>query len=226
MIITLANSKGGSGKSTIALNLAIKLASISVKTLLLDLDSQKSISDTFLRLREDKKLNDLFQIHILKEKEDLKSFLTKASKKYDCVVIDTAGIDNASMREAVLLSDLMIIPCFPSDIDIAIFIRMINLYSDFKDFNKNLKALLVINRAKTNPFLNTILKGLETNIKELIKEQKLKNIKLCKTILYDRQNYITCFSNGLGISEYESKNTKAKDEFDAFFAEIVDFVNK
>lgn len=226
MIITLANSKGGSGKSTIALNLAIKLALIGEKTLLLDLDKQKSISDTFLRLRDEKSLNDKFKIHIFDEKkEDLKTYLTKASKGFDCIVIDTAGVDSASMREAVFLSDLMIIPCFPSDIDIAVFTKMISLYDDFKDFNKDLKALLILSRARTNPFLSSKLKDLKDNILNLIKEQKIKDIKLCNTILYDRENYITAFSNGLGISEFESKNKKAKDEFEAFFEELIAFAN-
>ena len=50
-IITIANQKGGSGKSTIAVNLAIKLLESSNKVLVMDTDPQKSI-ESFTNIRE------------------------------------------------------------------------------------------------------------------------------------------------------------------------------
>ncbi|BAM13101.1 conserved hypothetical protein [Helicobacter cinaedi PAGU611] len=51
MIITIANQKGGSGKSTIAINAATKLLEQSQKVLLLDTDSQKNC-EGFTNIRE------------------------------------------------------------------------------------------------------------------------------------------------------------------------------
>ena len=42
---------------------------------------------------------------------------------YASIVIDTDGRDSEEMRQALAISDLVIIPTLPSDLDIAVFIR-------------------------------------------------------------------------------------------------------
>lgn len=64
MIITIANSKGGSGKSTICLNLAIRFALENKDVIIIDTDEQRSVGK-FSDIRESRKSNLLKQIALL-----------------------------------------------------------------------------------------------------------------------------------------------------------------
>lgn len=63
MIISICNEKGGSGKSSIAINLAIYLGSIGEKVLLLDADPQQSVN-VFNKIREEEQFEPLFKYAI------------------------------------------------------------------------------------------------------------------------------------------------------------------
>lgn len=63
MIVSICNEKGGSGKSSIAINLAIYLGSIGEKILLLDADPQQSVA-VFNKIKEEEQLKPLFKYAI------------------------------------------------------------------------------------------------------------------------------------------------------------------
>ena len=104
MVIAVCNEKGGSGKTNIAINLAIKLGLMKDDTLLVDADPQRSI-DVFTDIRADANLPLLFNAvsklgsSMLKEIQSLK-------QKYDSVVIDTGGRDSQEMRQALAVCNI------------------------------------------------------------------------------------------------------------------------
>lgn len=57
------------------------------------------------------------------------------------------------MRIAVVSSDVIIIPTIPSQYDVAVLEKMINVIKTAKEVNQNLIAYIVINRSSPNPFL-------------------------------------------------------------------------
>ena len=70
MVISVCNEKGGSGKTTIALNLAVKLGLLKEDTLLIDADPQRSI-EVFTNIRANENINQLKDLNYwfeLKEK--------------------------------------------------------------------------------------------------------------------------------------------------------------
>lgn len=209
MIIAIVNEKGGSGKTTLAINLACKLSDEGDKVAFVDSDPQKS-GELWINIRKEEKLE--LPFFYAKDLKDLKNF--------DSVIIDTGGRDSKEMREALSIADIVLMPTYPSQYDLAVLNNMIILYE--KLHKENSKCFIVINRAFTNPCLKSKVK----EFKELIHLKINKNTKhtqLLESVLYDREAVRIATSQGLGITQ--TQNNKAKSDFNNFFAELLNRCN-
>lgn len=205
MIISICNEKGGSGKSTLAQNIAIYEAiANNRKILLLDTDPQKSLA-TFVNIRNEENKPKVFDF-TYKFGEELKQFLSKNKDKD--IIVDTGGRDSREMRIAVVLSDIVIIPTIPSQYDVSVLDKMVNVIKTAKEANPKLVAYIVINRSSPNPFLRKKIESLKGFIKEL----ECDYIKLCDTIIYEREKYKISTQMGLGVVEMNDKKTKEEIE--------------
>jgi chromosome partitioning protein len=119
-IITIASTKGGVGKSTLLFNLATFLLSQGRKVAVLDSDPQGTLTK-FAKVRE----------HMIEEGENLTQLFVAAArgealleiandKKQQgyIVLIDSPGVDDASMRGALLRSDAVLTPCNGSPVEL------------------------------------------------------------------------------------------------------------
>ncbi|QKG30272.1 AAA family ATPase [Campylobacter sp. RM16187] len=219
MIISVVNEKGGSGKTTIAINLAFKLANEGVDVMLIDADPQKSV-EVVLDYRVNNGLDLPFN-SVSKTGDSLAMEAKSLANKYDSIIIDTGGRDSKEMRQALLVSDIVLIPTIiTSGFDQAVLVKMLNLLAETSIINTKLKALIINNRASTNPMLQT------KNMKymDFLKEIELPdNIKLAKTILYEREIYKNVVFDGRSVIEIEGEN-KAKNEISSLYDELVEFV--
>ncbi len=209
MIIAVVNEKGGCGKTTLAINLAIKLKDEGDKVLLIDADPQKS-GEVFTQIRQSENLPDAFTY--ISERSVI-PVIKKHFNAFDSIIIDTGGRDSKESREALSVANLVIIPVYPSQYDLAALNNMLNLYAESK--NAESKCFILINRA----FTNASLKSKIAEFKALLATKTNKNIKLLDTILYDREAVRMATASGLGISE--TPNNKAKDDFNIFFTELL-----
>ena len=108
-IITIANQKGGSGKSTIAVNLAVKLLESSNKVLVMDTDPQKSIeSFTNIRESESNAKKNLKYFTLSNRTGNIAESLKQFIELYEYILIDTGGIDSQESRKAMLYADSII----------------------------------------------------------------------------------------------------------------------
>ncbi|ALV24679.1 partitioning protein, ParA family [Campylobacter iguaniorum] len=214
MIISICNEKGGSGKSTLATNIAINQGIVKNEHLLLiDTDPQKSIA-TFLNIRNEENHPKAFDF-AYKYGEELKEFLLTNKSKRD-IVIDTGGRDSREMRIAIALSDIVIIPTIPSQFDVSVLDKMVNVIKMAKEQNTKLQAYIVINRASTNPFLAKKIESLKSFIHEIQEDY----IKLANTIIYERERYKIATQLGLGVVEMKDGN-KAEQEIKDLCKEIL-----
>ena len=124
-IITVANEKGGVGKSTVAFHLAVALADCGHKVLAIDLDRrQQSLSRALIgRGGTAKRLGLRLPMprHLLLQHPSgaqLCQEIARAGWDCDYVVIDAAGHDSPIARRAIALAELLVSPINSSFVDL------------------------------------------------------------------------------------------------------------
>ena len=181
--IMVINSKGGSGKTTIAVNLAAYCAQNGLNTTLVDLDPQGS-STQWLKERP---LNKATIKGTTRYNKPVKK------SKNSVVIFDVpAAVYGSRLDTYIKKANTIIVPVMPSPIDIKAAKDFLNSLRSMGPVIRNkIKVGLVANRARatTNIFLE-----LDTY---LVKEKGLKYI----TAFRDNTNYIKSARSGLGIFE-------------------------
>jgi chromosome partitioning protein len=146
MIYTIGGIKGGSGKTTIATNLAILLASKGKDVLLVDADDQESATD-FTTFRNQALQGKLDYTAVKITGSDLNSQVKRLSEKYDHIVIDVGGRDTVSQRSALTVSHVALFPFVARSFDIWTLNKVNTLLNEVLPFNPQLLPLTFINKA-------------------------------------------------------------------------------
>lgn len=220
MVITICNEKGGSGKSTMAVNLAFRFAK-DYNLLLIDTDSQRSI-EAFTTIRADNNVESTFTT-ATKLGSALMQEIKLLKEQYELVLIDTGGRDSKETRQALILSNVVIVPCIASQFDIAVLDKMISILLEVKmTINPDLKVFFVLSRATTNLFLSQKNTSLRDYLSENLKENGAgSDFILLDSVLHEREAYKNAVIEGLSIFELCKESDKAYIEFEAFYQEIL-----
>jgi chromosome partitioning protein len=112
MIVGVVNQKGGVGKSTIVVHLAVKLFEGGEKVALIDADSQSSSTEW---LREAQPEIDCYQWQTA---EDILVGIGQLREKYDHILMDGPAGLNEATKSIMMLADMVMIPCGPSALDL------------------------------------------------------------------------------------------------------------
>lgn len=222
MIITIANSKGGSGKSTITINLATKLALDGKDVLVIDTDEQKSI-EKFSNIRNAKEMEQRFEV-VCKSGNALADTIKAMSRRYEVILIDTKATINNEQRKAMLLSDYLIIPTTTSQIDLSELLNMFGYVSDVKDLNDTLKAFVVLNRINPNPMLYKEPMELKEFIDSYKAENGFEDIIIFDSIICDRVDYKRSIAKGEGVCE--NAESSCDVEFSKFYDEFMQKISE
>ena len=198
--IVILNPKGGSGKTTIATNLAAYYANEGRLSALMDYDSQGS-STRWLSKRP----RSAAQIHGIDTGENraglTRSFMMRVPPGIERVIVDTpAAFQKHELVEFTRNADKIVIPVLASDIDIHAAARTIaDLLLVAKISRHENRLAVVANRVKSNTIvfrsLMRFLESLEIPV---------------AAVLRDTQNYIRTAERGLGLHELPSARV-AKD---------------
>lgn len=221
MVITICNEKGGSGKSTIVINLASRFAQEKgCNLLLIDTDSQRSI-ETFTSIREYNGIKSTFTA-TTKLGSSLMQEIKLLEKQYNTILIDTGGRDSKETRQALILSNAVIVPCIASQFDIAVLDKMINILLEVKaTINPNLKVFFVLSRGTTNLFLAQKNDNLKNFLLESFKENEVgKDFILLNSVIHEREAYKNSIIDGLSIFEFCKESDKAYIEFETLYQEL------
>lgn len=211
MIYVVGGIKGGSGKTTIATNLAVWLAKLEGDVLLIDADDQESATD-FTAWREETTGGETGYTAIKIQGDAVHSEARKLKSKYRNIVIDTGGRDTTSQRAAIAVADIFLVPFAPRAVDIWTIEKTTRLIAEMKPANPDLKALTFINKADPSGSDNDEAAALLSD----------NNLWIyVDAPLGERKAFANAVAKGLGIAELTPRNEKAIQEFAQLWKNIV-----
>jgi chromosome partitioning protein len=210
MIILIGGEKGGTGKTTIATNLAAMRALASRDILLIDTDPQGS-ANYWAQSRDELNITPRIAC-VQKFGKGLPIEVKDLAKRYQDIIIDAGGRDSVELRSAMVVAHKVYIPIQPSQFDIWTLNQMDGLVETAKAFNPNLQAYVVISRSSTNPSVHE-----SDDTVEILND--FQNLNLAKTGVKDRIAYRKAASGGMGVCELKQKDQKAADEMEGLYKE-------
>jgi chromosome partitioning protein len=211
MIILIGGEKGGTGKTTLATNLAAMRTTKYNDFLLIDTDRQQTAS-YWCSLREDNRVEPRVA-SIQKFDKAVRTEAIELKKRYKDIIIDAGGRDSSELRSALLVAEKAIFPLRPSQFDLWTLGRMSSLVETAKEFNEDLQAFIVINQSSTNPGVKETQEAAE-----LI--QEFSNLNILKTHICERIVYRRAAIQGASVIEYNPAYTKAIEEMTHLYEEI------
>ena len=211
-VITLANQKGGCGKSTIVLNLAIELASQGKRVIVFDTDPQGSCHET-IAARSDGKMPGLKVVMVY---ENLYQAIETCDGEYNFAIIDTPPHDNEVVTVATVCSDLIIIPVQDSPLDIRSTKTTVDLIHQARELNPDLMAYFLLSRIQVNSVM-------ARELSEVLKATY--QFDILDTKIANRMAYKYSLIYGQSVSEFSEKDHSAK-EIQSLAKEIVSIFDR
>lgn len=210
MIVLIGGEKGGAGKSTIACNLAVFLASQEKDVILLDADPQKT-SSTWAYRRSLITDLDLPKLHNAEKTGDIYSTVMDFAQRYSYVIVDSGGRDSKELRSALIACDVFYTPIKPSQIDIDTLGKMNELVEHAVALNKKLKSVALITHSPTNPNMDD-----KKETEEIL--GKMPNFNSSNIAITYRSSYWRTMGRGISVLEYS--DDKAKNEILSLGSEV------
>lgn len=177
-IISFISRKGGTGKTTNAINLATTLYHMGKHVLLIETDANYT-------------LNTLRKMELFKAKESKNGFeilgsqdssvadelsKIKETRKEDIIIVDSAGkTTDEGMKKLCLVSDMVIVPTSLTQNDLLVTYQTVTDLAPARNLNPKLKILVLPNRIHTATNISTVrqnLKNLDAIILPVIVPQK------------------------------------------------------
>lgn len=212
MIVVVASEKGGTGKTTIATNLAVMRSQKGADVLLVDCDPQHSSTD-FSAVRDQEGHQPELTCSSMTGSAT-GSELRKLEPKFDDIIVDVGGRDNSTLRSSLLVADVLVIPFLPSQYDAWGVQRMEDLLGELKNLNTKLRAIGILNKVDTNPKI-----GLQQEAFDFAKD--FKNIQLLDLNIGYRVSFRKSVAEGLSVTELKNnKDKKSIQEMENLYEEV------
>ncbi len=144
LVFAVSNQKGGTGKTTLSMNLAAGLAKRG-RTLVIDADPQGSAGQ-WAGLAPDERP---FPLSVISVAGNLAREVNHFRQNYQYIVIDCPPtLETDTTRQAMLASDIVLIPVQPSPIDLWASVSLSNTIEKIRQDKPEIQAFIVVNQAE------------------------------------------------------------------------------
>ena len=195
-IITFANQKGGSGKTTLSANLAVLWANSNYKVAVIDADAQQSLTNWLEArkkyYREEPTGIDHYPFDVRNLNEDLK----KIKRKYDFIIIDSPPSITFETIQIIKSSDAVYVPVQPSPLDLMATIPFLNISKA-----ENKKTTVILNRVMPRAKLTDAM----------IIRLRYAGAKIARSRIFGRIIYAETFSVGRGVVDISVTSDASKE---------------
>ena len=195
-IITVAQQKGGAGKTTLTAHLAVAYTAARKKVAVVDIDPQQSLTIWF-RLREER-FGDagagllVSQINGWRVRNEVE----RLAREHEVVLIDSPPHAETEAKIAVRSAGLVVIPVQPSPMDVWATRPTLELASA-----EETPVLLVLNRVPPRAKLND----------EMLAEVKGFGAQIAKAQIGNRVVFASALSEGRAVGEVQPSGKAAKE---------------
>jgi chromosome partitioning protein len=204
MILAVGNVKGGVGKTTLALNLAIARAGDGNEVLLVDGDEQgTALLFTELRTAQ---LGAPGYTAVRLQGTALRTQVRQLAPKYDDLIIDVGGRDTGSLRAALTVADTVLIPVQPRSFDIWAVDQVSELLTEAREINPDVRAVAVLNAADAQGRDNE-------DADEALHE--IAGIEVLPVTIGRRKAFPNAAARGRAVTEAQPRDVKAVAELQA-----------
>lgn len=215
-VIAVVNQKGGSGKTTLSMQLAGSLARRKQSVLVIDADPQATATRCAAAATDESPFPAAV-VGMGAANNKVHREVSKFIDKYDFIIIDTPPAAEAQVTQSsLLIADLALIPVIPSPYDLWATVQIKQAIEAAKTINENLQVRLVINQCQPN---TTLAKDSMDVLPEF-------GLDVCKTYLRQRTVYRQSAAFGQSVHQFGKKAKEAILEIENLTNEILAILTK
>ena len=204
MIISFVNQKGGVGKTTTAINLAIGLKKKNYNLVFIDADPQGSAVQ-WHAIEGNKSFEILHHPSPIHATD-----IRQLSMNYDYVIIDAPPAIGDISKAILAVTDLAIIPLSPSALDVWSCWGTLKMVDEIRPLNSDIEVKLLINRKIPGTKIGR-------DSREAMKQFQMDvfNTELCQRVAF-----IDAMTSGVSVMQY-APHSKAAREIERLCEEII-----
>ncbi|MCO1345943.1 AAA family ATPase (plasmid) [Burkholderia multivorans] len=212
MIVTVGNTKGGVGKTTLAVNLAIARAMGGRDVWLIDGDRQGT-AQTAISIRADAGQLPGIACATYPDGPTLRTQVQQQRDKFQDIIIDAGGRDSTALRAALWVSDVLLVPFQPRSYDVWALSDIAALVDEARSARDGLRALAVLNCADPGETSTD-------NAEAAAAVADVPQFEYLPTPIRRRKAFANAAGAGLSVLELKPADRKASDEINALVSAL------
>ncbi len=217
MIITVGNTKGGVGKTTLAVQLAIARALAGREVWLIDGDRQGTAAAAIAARAEGGRKPGIACAQYA-EGPALRGQVQQQREKWQDIIIDAGGRDSTALRAALILSDVLLVPFAPRSYDVWALDDMASLVDEARSVRDGLRCYAVMNQA--DPGENSA-----DNAEAAAAVAEVPQFDYLPTPIRRRKAFSNAGGAGLAVSELSPRDPKAIMEIENLVSSLFNIQN-
>ena len=212
MIITVGNTKGGVGKTTLAVNLAIARALTGRDVWLIDGDRQGT-AQTAISIRAEAGHSPGIACATYPDGPTLRGQVQQQGSKFDDIIIDAGGRDSTALRAALVLSDVLLVPFQPRSYDVWALNDIAALVDEARSVRDGLRCFAVLNCADPGEHSTD-------NADAAAAVAEVSQFEYLPTPIRRRKAFANAAGAGQSVLEIKPQDAKASAEINALISAL------